>query len=172
MSLNNFLSSIEAEPLRQVAQHWVDARGTRLMPGWKDIQPRAIKSQLPNVWSWSFDRLDGKFTGRLAGQSIETVFGSNFSGRRMEDVFKGREYERMFARHQRVVTAPSLFRGTGLVFVHLRRYLMGERIILPLAEDGLAGDGILGATVYDYFNSDNPLAVLGMGEAQEWFELN
>jgi hypothetical protein len=66
----------------------------------------------------------------------------------MEDFFRNKQYDVIFARHKRVVTEPAFAHGVGKVFIHARRYGQGERIIMPLAADGLHGDGILGATVY------------------------
>ncbi len=43
---------------------------------------------------------------------------------------------------------PCFCHGKGLVFIHAGRYGHGERVVLPLAEDGEHGDGIFGATIY------------------------
>jgi len=37
---------------------------------------------------------------------------------------------------------------TGQVLIHTQRYGQGERIIMPLAADGVQGDGVFGATEY------------------------
>ncbi len=92
--------------------------------------------------------------GRFAGSSIEHLFGKNFVGTAMEDLYPARDYPRLYERAKRVVATPELFRGTGMVFRHLDRLGAGERIILPVAEDGEHGDGILGATVYQFFLGD------------------
>jgi len=67
----------------------------------------------------------------------------------MTEFFQGDVYRRVFARHKRVVAEPALYHGSGRVFHHEGRSGRGERIILPLAEDGRNGDGILGATIYE-----------------------
>jgi hypothetical protein len=80
----------------------------------------------------------------------------------------------IFARHKRVVTEPAFSHGSGPVFTHARRYGTGERIILPLAADGVRSDGILGATVYRITSDDrsNPaLRVEPKFETIEFFPL-
>jgi hypothetical protein len=59
-------------------------------------------------------------------------------------------------------------RGHGLVFRHLARYGTGERIMLPLADDGEHGDGMLGATEYS-ITAEPTREQLAAGEIEEWF---
>lgn len=148
MSFEAFLSRIDDPALRRVAAHWQAVRGDRRLPAWKNIDPLAIARDLPIVWSWQYDRGTDRFTGRLSGEEINKAFGRSLRGVPMQDFFKDWEYEKIFARHRRVVTEPCFAHGRGPVFIHARRYGDGERIILPLADDGENGDGIIGATVY------------------------
>ncbi len=148
MSFMDFAAVIESRALRDVALHWQAARGGRRMPGWRDIDPAAIAPYLGIVWSWKYDRGSDSFTGRLAGDEITRAFGKDLRGKKMEDFFAGWQYDRIFARHKRVVTEPAFAHGSGPVFIHAERYGIGERIIMPLAADGIRGDGIFGATIY------------------------
>ena len=66
----------------------------------------------------------------------------------MSEFFAEWQYDLIFARSKRVVTGPAFAHGSGPVFIHAGRHGTGERVILPLAADGVHGDGILGATVY------------------------
>lgn len=148
MSFENFLRAIEAPALRDIALHWNAARGTKRMPAWKDIKPEAIAPYLGIIWSWIYDRDTDSFTGRLAGEDIIAAFGQTLRGKPMAVFFARMHYETIFARHRRVVTEPAFAHGQGAVFIHADRYGQGERIIMPLASDGIQGDGIFGATVY------------------------
>lgn len=148
MSFQAFLAAIQSPDLRSIALHWAAARGDKRMPGWQDIDPAAIVPFLPIVWSWKYDSATDTFTGRLAGDSIVEAFGESLRGKPMKEFFRGRQYDMMFARHKRVVGEPAFARGTGPVFIHAGRYGHGERVIMPLAADGIHGDGIFGATIY------------------------
>ncbi len=150
MAFDELLRRISDGALRDVAIHWNEARGQRRMPGWSDISPRAIARHLPLIWSWKYDALTDLFVGRLAGEEIVQAFGENLRGKTAEEFFKDRGGEAVIARHRRVVTEPACYHGQGAVFSHARRIVTGERIILPLAEDGEKGDGILGATIYSF----------------------
>lgn len=168
MSFRAFFDAIASPDLRQVAQHWDEQRGARPMPGWEDIRPARIAAQLPFIWVYKFDRAAGLFTGRLAGDRIEQVFGKSFRGTAMGDLYAPADYPHLYARGKRVVCEPAFFRGAGMVFKHMGRIGRGERIIMPLAEDGTLGDGIFGATIYKWL-SDTPTEI--EEEAESWFAL-
>lgn len=108
------------------------------------------------VWAYRYDRGSDSFTGRLAGEEIERLFGKTFRGRPMRELFPVLEFEEMFQRHKRVVSEPALFHGSGFVFRHLGREGIGERIIMPLADDGIQCDGILGTTKYVFPSPEQP----------------
>ena len=65
-----------------------------------------------------------------------------------------------FPWYQRIVLEPAFLHGAGKVYSRVDRNFTGERIMLPLSEDGTTGDGILGATVY--------LASAGVGAASSF----
>jgi len=148
MTFQFFLASIESPALRAIAQHWHSARGARRMPGWRNIDPAAIAPHLPIVWAWKYDRDTDSFTGRLSGEEISAVFGKSVRGAVMREYFSASQYNVIFGCYKQVVTEPALMHGGGPVFGHVERQGSCERIILPLAADGIEGDGVLGATFY------------------------
>jgi hypothetical protein len=145
----DFLSVLQAPALRDIAQHWNEIRGERRIPGWRDIEPLKIARHLPIVWSWRYDRDAERFTGRLIGQTVADLFGRSIRGVKMEDYFQGKLYDAVYARCHRVVSEPCFSRDHGNIFNYRDRFSLGERIILPLADDGKHGDGVFGATAFD-----------------------
>ncbi len=169
MSFQAFEQFIVSPALRHVAAYWNNARGSRMMPGWRNILPSRIAAELPIIWSYRYDRTTDTFTGRLAGEKIEHVFGKSIRGLPMTEVYPEKDYPRLFARSKRVVCEPALYRGAGMVFRHVDHYGHGERIIMPLASDGVLGDGILGAT---HYNSFVGAPALDPPEHKNWFSLS
>jgi len=168
MAFEALESTIRSPALRSVARHWAEARGSRRMPGWGDIRPSRIVRQLPIVWSYIYDRSSDTFTGRLAGDRIEEIFGKPFRQMPLSEIFPASEYQDVFQRAKRVVCEPALYRGEGLVFRQLNKFGYGERILLPLAADGASGDGILGCT--EYHSIDGPYDE-ALPHADDWFAL-
>ncbi|MDE1987929.1 MAG: PAS domain-containing protein [Alphaproteobacteria bacterium] len=166
MSFQQFEQTVVSPALKHVARHWNAVRGSRAMPAWDDIVPSQIAAELTIVWSYRYDRMADAFTGRLAGDQIEKIFGKKFRGSPMSKLYRGDDFTQMFARFKRVVREPALYRSEGMVFRFADRYGHGERIALPLADGGVAGDGIFGATKY---NSIGGTPGHGLPECESWF---
>ncbi len=160
MSFQAFSSSIVSPELAAIAAHWETARGPKRIPAWSDIDPVAIGRRLRYVWAWKYERESGDFINRLAGEDIVRAFGRSPRGRKMTEFFPPETYEAFLPWHLRVMQGPAFLHGAGTVYSRVERNFTGERIMLPLAEDGENGDGILGATVY--------MASAGVGAASSF----
>ena len=168
MSFQAFEQAISSPALKHVACHWNEVRGPNKMPPWKSINPRTISAQLPLIWSFKYNRATNTFIGRLSGDQIDRIYARNIKGVPMSELPPAADYARLFERTKRVVCEPAFFKGDGMVFSHLDRYGQGERIMLPIGADGLTGDGVLGATIYQ--------TMLGRSkghhsEDESWFSL-
>ncbi len=128
--LSEFIALISTPSLKAVATHWDAVRGARLMPSWEDLQPKAIGSQLAIAWSLKYDRADGSFTGRLAGDRINRLVGKNFRGLPLAQSQSPASFASMHPLLSRVVREPAAFCGYGMVFRQADRFIKGERIVL------------------------------------------
>jgi hypothetical protein len=169
MSFAAFEATIVSPALKAIARHWNEARGARRMPGWSNLKPSAMAPHLPIVWACTYDRVTDTFTGRLGGERITSLFGKTFRGLQMAEDY---QYPAFFARAKRIVTEPAFMRGHGLVYRHLDRYGTGERIMMPLADDGEHGDGVFGATEYNMSSATPTQESIQAGEAVSWFRLD
>jgi hypothetical protein len=160
MSFQGFQESIVSPHLQAIAAHWDAARGKKHMPAWGDIDPVAIGRRLRYVWAWKYEPATEDFIGRLAGEEIIRAFGKSPRGLKMSEFFAPEVYRAFLPWHKRIVQEPAFLRGAGKVYSRVERNFTGERIMLPLSEDGEKGDGILGATVY--------LASAGVGAAASY----
>jgi hypothetical protein len=122
------------------------------------------------VFSYSYDSAQDQFFGRLAGNAIAGVSPSAFKGAPMSDIRPPEQYPRAFDRAKRVVSEPALYRGTGLAYVTANQKMLGERIVMPLATNGITADGIFGATDYLALADYHPLAQ-ETSEVEAWFTL-
>jgi len=168
MSFADFAAHIVSPDLQRVAAHWNEARGTRTMPAWSDIRPAAIAAQLPLVWAYRYDPASDDFIGRLAGDVIARIFDGAFKGVRMSQLQPRIDVSFLFSRSKRVITGPALLRTDGDVFHQADRHGYGERIIMPLSDQGGAADGIFGATQYQ--TSYQPRGGSD-GVIEEWFDI-
>src|SRR5580704_10450320 len=169
MGFAAFQAAIVSPALKRVAGHWRDARGDRAMPAWEDIEPSAIKAQLPIVWSYKYDPVARTFMGRMSGDKISAIFGKDFRGVLMSDLMPASDFGWVYAMNKRVMTEPAFYRSEGRVFKHLDRYGIGERISMPLSSDGSVGDGVLGATEYRLEPTGIFAPTEPIRENEQWF---
>ncbi len=168
MSFATFHASIASYDLRQVAMHWDSVRCGRTVPAWKDIRPAAIVRQLPIVWSYTYDAATGTFTGRLAGDVINQIFGRDLRGVALTDLKPQVDADYLGARFRKVVMDAALYRSDGAVFHQAERHGYGERIIMPLSDDGVTMNGIFGATQYQ---TELAATTPSRSQSESWFPL-
>jgi hypothetical protein len=145
---DTFISRIESPALLAIAKHWHEARSSKRLPGWADLTPAAIGPYLTQIWAFRYDVQTREFTGRLAGNRIMVATGHSFRGTTLRQLHPPHIYERAQAEFTRIVTGPTIYRCRGPLFRAGGHIVDGERIALPLAEDGSRGDGLLGASEY------------------------
>jgi hypothetical protein len=173
MNFACFLETISSPALQAVAAHWHEARGTAPMPSWEQLNPSRMAPHLSILWSYRYDRAVGQFVGRLAGSAVAWGFEKNFRGLALQEAWPAVVAERSRLSMTRVISEPAVYRNAGGLFKQAGRTVEGERIILPLAGDGVHGDGVLGASAYRYALrtlSQGPVELIG--DAEEWFALS
>jgi hypothetical protein len=169
--LSEFIQLISTPSLRAVAMHWDDVRRVKRMPSWEDLQPKAIGSQLAIAWSLKYDRSNGSFTGRLAGDRIARLVGKDFRGLPLAQSQSSASFASMHPLLTRVVLEPAAFCGFGMVFKQADRLVKGERLILPLSTNGQEADGLIGATEYESSQFMPGEAVEPITDQERWFAL-
>jgi len=167
-AFSDFLQSIEAPALKQVAQHWRDICKPGCPPAWADIRPAAIKKHLPIVWAYEYLPGEDDFVGRLAGYEITGVSDKPFKGTRLSQLRPNDKYPRSLIRAKRVLQEPALYRGQGLVYKTAESYGFGERIVMPIFGGASQLSGIFGATLYKTISEWRSE---GKAEVENWYTL-
>ena len=134
--------------IRHVIALWLKWRGTRRMPARTDIDPVALGTALPIVWLCDYEAEPGRFRCRLAGEKIAALYDGPMAGRYVEDILGSDRISEVMSRYKRVVDEPAIGHAAGRIYLHKDRRLVGERILLPLADDGRTPDGVLGTTSF------------------------
>jgi hypothetical protein len=169
-----FEKTISSASLKAVARHWreiCDKGHESQLPIWSDIRPAAIKNYLPIVWSYDYDAVADDFIGRLAGGKITRLSNKPFKGARLSEIRPNNKYPRSLIRAKRVVCEPALYRGQGLVYKTEESVGLGERIVLPLRQEGICPAGIFGATDFKSVSDWKDLSLNIQGEDEHWFSL-
>lgn len=168
-NFQDFLKTIASPALRAVAHHWHQVRGMRAMPGWVDLSSSALSPHFKMLWGFHRDSQTGEFTGRLAGKNIVDWLGANFWGASLKDIHPPHIFPESHYFLSKIVTMPAAGRSSGRLFKVGGRAILGERIALPLATDGITGDGVLGASDYECPPLSGPIEVIH--ENMEWYSI-
>ena len=153
------LHSVVDQPvLHSLLDHWIEVRGTRVMPTRDDIDPTRIASSLPYLWICRRGE-DGEFTCVLAGEEIQLAWGHSIMNRPMAEFF-GDDYGSVVkGRLNRVLDTPAIQHAVFRVGDQLKSV---ERLCLPVAD----GDGrpiqVFGGSVYQFDQQQRPDPTLSL----------
>jgi hypothetical protein len=143
--------------LRKLFDYWRGLRRGRPMPSKNDIDPLDIGWALSRIYLMDYRPEDG-FTYRLAGTEVSSVFGhSNLKGLNLRDVVNPERLALIESTWMRVVEERSVVSMSGMVYYGVDRVSVGERLLLPLADeaDGPV-TGLLGMTVTKWITGEVP----------------
>ena len=140
------LPVIKTSRLRMLLEHYLDVRGERRMPSRRDIDPTCLGPVLPIIWISDYEPAAGTFRYRLAGEKVAELWGAPVAGRLLSEFSPPERFAATNETHQKVLRDEAALIASGAVFRCSGRVGLGERLILPLASDGVAADGLIGAT--------------------------
>jgi hypothetical protein len=119
------------------------------LPSVQSFDPLDLPKLLPNIWILEVAPDTHRFRMRLAGESINAVYGRNIGGHYFSDVFEPSEVEMVVARYTRALNEPAIVRAVGAVYSAAGRFSLGERAAFPMLGRSGFTDTMLGLTVYD-----------------------
>ena len=130
---------------------WCDKRGRRLMPALSDVNPIEIPSVLKQVWLC--DRLpsSGRLRYRLAGEEINDFWGCNLSGKHVDQIVPAERLTSVANKSRMAIDLPAIVHDRTCLSLTEEITKKGERIILPLSDDGRTVNALLGATHRTWF---------------------
>lgn len=161
----------ESDRISSVYSYYIAVRRDRAMPARADIDPSAIKRQLPYVYICQVERVkDGPaFRFRLMGTELVTVLREEGTGRYIRELNLG-GYEQTWresalaAYRARcpIVAIDAIALKTGFS-------VEAEHLMLPLSEDGEQVDRLLGAIDFLGYTDDQLTRVF---EQVDWADVD
>tara|TARA_R110002012_G_scaffold12277_5_gene54876 strand:+ start:641 stop:1225 length:585 start_codon:yes stop_codon:yes gene_type:complete len=137
---------LRTESTRLLFHHWRAVKGQLLMPDRRQIDPVQFAPVLPRVWLCEYVREADRFRYRLTGEKVAKRFGHNLSKHYLDDNTDPDYYPRVHRYYRNVIDFPAVLYIYGRLYAETDNPIYGERILLPLSEDGQTGLCVIGAT--------------------------
>jgi hypothetical protein len=121
------------------------------LPGRKSIDPVDMRSFLADICLYEVQQTPIRFRYRVAGTQIVARMEHDFTGRWLDEVhprFVGSPAHDEFVAVARRALPYAYYRGIPLFHTD-RNYAIMERILVPLAQDGVTVDMMLAVVVFD-----------------------
>jgi hypothetical protein len=145
------LGHIGSRPLHHLVAWWFDKRGERLMPALCDVDPIEISSVLKQVWLCDYLPQSDRFRYRLAGEEINDFWGCSLSGKHQDEIVPAERRASVTKRSRMAIDLPAIIHDRARLSLAEEITRNGERIILPLSDDGRTVNALLGATDRKWF---------------------
>ena len=137
--------------LRLLVAYWFDTCSGRPMPARRDINPIEIRSTLAQIWLCDYLSESDRFRYRLAGDKINDFWGFNLSGKYLDEIIPAERQASVTNKFRMAIELPAIVYDRGCLSLTEEITRNGERIILPLSDDGRTVNALLGATYRDWF---------------------
>ena len=146
------LEDLESDVHRVLYRHWLEIRGTRLMPFKNDFKPSVIARILPNILMLEVHHSPLRFKVRLTGTEVDDVMRMVGAGHWLDEFPQA---EPIIARYTKLVEDKTPYQSRGKHIWpegHSRHY---AALTVPLTTDGEHVDYIVSAI--HYFSENRPM---------------
>ena len=143
------LSEIIRDPrLLALYDHWRENRRGSSLPARMSLDPVKIPKVLSIIFVCDYEPSSGRLRYRLAGEDIAAMYSEPLRGRYQDELFPADRRSAHLARVKRIMSLPAIAYSHGDIYGYgfSDRLGSGERLGLPLANNGRDPDAIVGAT--------------------------
>ncbi len=136
---------MERRMVLQMLAHWRELRGDRAFPSFEDVDPRAIPEIWANVFVLDLEGFPDDPLFRLAGDSFAANTGSPLRNIRISQVPENTLGERSVSYYREVIARGVPISRGGEFNKSDGTKVLYRGVILPLSDDGVTINGLLGA---------------------------
>jgi hypothetical protein len=139
------IGSFRTTTVQQVYQYWVAMRQGDRLPSRADIKPEEIRPLLPYIFLIDVHRKPLRFQYRLIGTQICTWATTECTGTFLDKDVDGATWQIIFEEYRRTAETGEIGHAIRTAPWPGREFLVYERVVMPLAKDGVEIDMLLGA---------------------------
>ena len=148
LEIEQVYDCIADDRLRLLFDYWQRARGNRLMPARRDIDPLEVLPLLSKLWVCDYEEETEGFRFRIVGAEIREAHGGTVKGHLMTDLVEESQRAYLNAILRRVIDEPLILFTSGYLYHCQQRHVRGHRLVLPIGEG--QSRGLFGITAMDF----------------------
>ena len=154
----------DADPrLHKLYAYWQAKRGARAMPARRDIDPTELVPLLPHLMMVDVEE-GPRFRYRLFGTAVSEAFGSDPTGRFIDEVMVGAYKAFLLGLYNDLLVSKKPVYSTSIYGGERHGQLWTQRLMLPLSSDGKTVDKVIAIQVFIH---GSPLKTLTVRLAQD-----
>jgi hypothetical protein len=138
------------ERLQELYSYWISIHPARgVLPGRQHVDPAAIPRLLPWIWLLDFQRAPLRFKYRLVGTEHVKALGRDATGEWLDEAHPHYKSSASPLQLAQAVNKAEVgfLRGPAVNYAK-KEWMAIERIVLPLARNGIEVDMLLGMTLF------------------------
>ena len=144
-----FVTGIEHEGLRQLAETWTDVFLTKGgIPTREHMDPTRFPKALGRIWYLHFDRRDEEFKFILVGNEISEAMGQYPRNKPLSEVYSSDDYKLIRGFLDDSLHLPAAVYGAGMFKLASVDGARFERLCLPISSTGRDVDRVIGGTFF------------------------
>ncbi|HEV2675073.1 MAG TPA: PAS domain-containing protein [Aliidongia sp.] len=136
--------------LQQLYFLWQKLRGIRLMPARRDFDPAQVPRLLPDIFLvdvLASNPPERRYRVRLQGTAQVDYYGADWTGSYIHQMIDRGSADRFCAIGDHLVSTRAPWTSTGkLYWLPEKPFYRFETVLLPLSDDGIAVNMVLGLT--------------------------
>ncbi len=145
----DLLDQIESETLRNIYRYWLGKCRGETLPGLQDIKPTEIPKLLRNVYLIDVLEDDRNFRYRLVGTRIVDDMSIESTGQLVSEFLEEHESLEVMEHYFQIVTTRRPCISSDTMAHYGRDHVLYERLLCPLASDGMKVDTIFGGLYFE-----------------------
>jgi hypothetical protein len=135
--------------IRRLVDYWRGIHPAEAtLPGRQHVEPLDLSEVLRWLWLVDVQRAPLRFRYRLVGTGHRDAMGADLTGRWIDEVFPGFAHLRGYADFVAVAGGEMRYCRRAPEFPVEKRLVRMERVLLPLARDGVTVDMLLGLSLF------------------------
>lgn len=136
---------IETKVVQRVHDYWCAKRVGDRLPRRADIRPEELKDLLPYLFLVNVAGPPIEFVFRLTGTAITQWAGRDYTGATLNERDFGSNWRQVFEDYETARRTRRPCHSIGPASWQRREFLLCERIVTPLSNDGVTVDMLFGA---------------------------